>query len=233
MKLLTSNNKLDKQVNGFALRGLQLSPANESGIINTCKHATKGCSAVCIFRSGRGNMSNVLRARIARTALFAQHKESFMFQLCEEIRDELRKANKKGVKLAIRLNVFSDIRWENIIVGEGKNVFETFPDLIFYDYTKDHVKMQKYLAGNLPDNYSLTFSRAETVANQKWSDTFLKNGGNVACVFRGKLPKEWRGITVIDGDKDDARFLDPKGCVVGLLAKGKGRRDDSGFVIDL
>ena len=40
------------------------------------------------------------------------------------------------------------------------------------------------------------------------------------------------GFRVIDGDKDDLRFLDPKGVVVGLKVKGKAKQDKSGFVID-
>ncbi len=61
----------------------------------------------------------------------------------------------------------------------------------------------------------------------------VKTGVNMAVVFRDKLPDTFRGLQVIDGDKDDLRFLDPKGVVVGLLAKGRAKHDDSGFVIDI
>ena len=37
---------------------------------------------------------------------------------------------------------------------------------------------------------------------------------------------------MIDGDKDDLRFLDPANVVVGLYAKGKAKKDTSGFVIN-
>jgi hypothetical protein len=33
------------------------------------------------------------------------------------------------------------------------------------------------------------------------------------------LPSTYKGYTVIDGDKDDLRFLDPKGVIVGLRYK--------------
>ena len=57
---------------------------------------------------------------------------------------------------------------------------------------------------------------------------------NIAVVFRDKnLPKKFLGLTVIDGDKDDLRFLDPKNSIVGLYAKGDARKDNSGFVIDV
>jgi hypothetical protein len=36
----------------------------------------------------------------------------------------------------------------------------------------------------------------------------------------------------VDGDKDDLRFLDPQGVIVGLKAKGDAKHDDTGFVID-
>jgi hypothetical protein len=38
---------------------------------------------------------------------------------------------------------------------------------------------------------------------------------------------------VIDGDESDVRFLDEKGTIVGLRAKGTGKNDSSGFVIQL
>ncbi len=50
-------------------------------------------------------------------------------------------------------------------------------------------------------------------------------------VFNGGLPKIFKGMKVIDGDTTDMRFLDKTNRVVGLKAKGKARKDDSGFVI--
>ena len=60
----------------------------------------------------------------------------------------------------------------------------------------------------------------------------LSIGINVAVVFRSVLPKTWKGFEVIDGDKTDTRFLDKSGVVVGLTAKGKGKKDKTGFVVD-
>ena len=50
-------------------------------------------------------------------------------------------------------------------------------------------------------------------------------------VFAGELPKTWQGKPVINGDESDLRFLDPKGVIVGLKAKGQGKKDTSGFVV--
>jgi hypothetical protein len=43
-------------------------------------------------------------------------------------------------------------------------------------------------------------------------------------VFRDKLPKTYAGHTVFNGDDTDLRFLDPKGVVVGLKAKGEAKK---------
>jgi hypothetical protein len=124
------------------------------------------------------------------------------------------------------LNGTSDLPWERI----DPSLFALNPDVTFYDYTK--------IAGRfrgLPANYHLTFSRSET--NDRIARSWLILGaGNVAVVFdtpKGRaLPSHWNGFPVIDGDTDDLRFLDPKGVVVGLRAKGKARKgDEYGFVV--
>ena len=51
-------------------------------------------------------------------------------------------------------------------------------------------------------------------------------------MFRNKLPSMFKGLKVIDGDTHDMRFLDEDNVVVGLKAKGKAKKDYSGFVID-
>ena len=114
---------------------------------------------------------------------------------------------------------------------------QNFPNVQFYDYTKHFNRMIKYLRGELPANYHLTFSRYE--ANDFQTTQVLKAGGNVAVVFRNKLPATYKGFKVIDGDLHDLRFLDKKNVVVGLKEKltlnnkGKLDRDNSGFVVDL
>ena len=49
-------------------------------------------------------------------------------------------------------------------------------------------------------------------------------------VFKDKLPKHWMRKKVIDGDRHDLRFLDPKGVIVGLVAKGVGRNLNNKFI---
>jgi hypothetical protein len=59
---------------------------------------------------------------------------------------------------------------------------------------------------------------------------------NAAVVFRNRamVERELLKERTIDGDITDMRFLDPQGgYVVALYAKGKAKRDNSGFVVDV
>lgn len=223
-----SNAKLTKSDNsgkGYLTYGLSLAPADVSGY-QVCASSSPGCRASCLFTSGHGKMSTVQRARIAKTLAFFEHREDFTLMLHDEIGRALRKAKKEEKKVAIRLNVLSDLMWEKY------KVVKQFPDVQFYDYTKHYKRMLKYCQGKLPSNYHLTFSRSE--CNEREALDVLKNGGNVTVVFdRKELPKEWRSYSVINGDETDLRFLDKKNCVVGLYAKGDGKKDKSGFVVSL
>jgi hypothetical protein len=123
----------------------------------------------------------------------------------------------------VRLNGTSDLPWHNI-----GDIMQSFPEIQFYDYTPNANRMIQFLKGELPSNYHLTFSRKEN--NEALCDLILSMGGNVAMVF-DKVPKKFKGYKVIDGDESDLRFLDEKNVIVGLKAKGKGKKDTSGFVI--
>ena len=227
MKLLTTNTKLEKD-NSYHALGIQLAPYTLGGFGNVCTSASEGCSEACLFSAGRGSMSNVKDARIARTKKFFTDKQGFMSQLFDEIIKAEKSAKRKGLKLALRLNVLSDLPWEKI-KHEGNTVFEAFPHITFYDYTKHFKRAMAFAKGEMPSNYHLTFSRSES--NENLVKLILELGGNVACVFRNELPKTWQGKKVIDGDKSDLRFLDEKNVVVGLAQKGMAKKDETGFVI--
>ncbi len=136
----------------------------------------------------------------------------------------------RGIKPCIRLNGTTDIRWELIKDADGQNIFEAFPLVQWYDYTKISNRKTKHIK-----NYHLTWSYSGANADYaaKLNDA-LANGMNAAVVFRKeyKLP-QWRGINVTDGDKDDLRFLDPSNSIVALYAKGKAKKDKTGFVVDM
>jgi len=230
MKLLTtSNTKIKKgEKMGWLSFGVHLAPANLSGF-NVCKDASTGCAAACLNTAGMGVYSSVQNARIAKTKLFFSDKSAFMAQLVKEIASAVKSAARKGMKPCFRLNLTSDLPWEKIR-HDGKSVFELFPEVRFYDYTKSAARMSAFLAGEMPANYHLTFSRSES--NQAAVDAILKSGGNVAVVFRGSLPDSWKGAPVVNGDETDLRFLDPVGAVVGLVEKGRAKKDASGFVVE-
>lgn len=242
MKLLSTNAKLSKSVTGFLVMGLQLAPHNLAGGKTVCPNASAGCKAACLYTAGQGVYNRVKQARINRTRLYLNDKDTFMANLFADIEYYERRAIRKGLKLAVRLNTISDIPWEREKY-KGKNMMEHFPLVKFYDYTKSFSRAAQYVSGEFPSNYNLVFSRSET--NELLSRAILASGGNVAVVFKGKggkvtrgghnktakLPLTYMGYRVINGDKNDARFNDPKGVVVGLLAKGKARYDTSGFVV--
>jgi hypothetical protein len=232
MKLLTeSNQKIRKgEKLGFFTVGLHLAPARLAGLdINLCPWASKGCEAACLNTSGHGAFSSVQESRVRKTHFFWFSKFQFLRQLVTEIEAAKRKAARKGLTLAVRLNLTSDVMWETIGDEDGKTIFQHFPGTVFYDYTKSRKRMENFLTGNFPRNYSLTFSRSES--NEREVKKISEAGGNVAIVFRGKLPSEWNGKRVISGDESDARFADPRGVVVGLLQKGKAKHDETGFVL--
>jgi hypothetical protein len=224
MKLLSPNNtKIRKgEKLGWLTLGLSLLPSNLSGK-NFCAHASVGCRAACLNTSGMGVFSNVQEARLKKSRFFIEQKEAFLAQLDKEIRAGIKKAKRLGMKLAIRLNVLADLPWENLID------MSAYPEVMFYDYTPNPKRMIAFLQGTMPANYQLTFSRKES--NQSIVELVAKMGGNVAAVFAGSLPKSYLGKPVVNGDDTDLRFLDPKGVIVGLVAKGKGKKDTSGFVL--
>lgn len=171
-------------------------------------------------------MSNVQKARIAKTRFLFENPDAFLAQLRKEIRSATRSAERQGLVPCFRLNLTSDIAWEEL------EIIQEFPELTFYDYTKSAQRMSDFLAGKLPANYHLTYSRSERKGDNLTSFSFLQSGGNVAVVFRGKLPKTWQGFPVIDGDNTDLRFLDGHGKVIGLVEKGLAKRDETGFVVE-
>ena len=209
--------------------GIQyLSPSDECGVINTCPNASKGCRQSCLYTAGRANVfKKINHARVNRTLLFANNKDEYFKTLIGDITKLVKKAKKNNFSACVRLNGTSDISWESEKFND-KNIFEIFPDVQFYDYTKSARRMLDFVAGKLNKNYYLTFSRSEN--NDKQVLDVLRAGMNVAVVF-DKLPQSYLGYKVIDADESDLRFNDVKNVVCGLKAKGKARKDISGFVV--
>ena len=229
MKLLSIGNPkiLKGMKQGYMTYILHLAPADVSGY-NTCPKATAGCKAACLNTAGRGGMfkkgetTNVIqKARIRKTKLFFENRDAFLAILEDDIRKAIKQSEKKGLIPVFRLNGTSDLSWEKY------GIIQKFPNVQFYDYTKVLGRKVSYLS-----NYHLTFSAAD--GNDDDVRRAIKEKYNIATVFGIKksqpMPETYEGAPVFNGDESDLRFLDPKGVVVGLYAKGKAKKDTSGFV---
>ena len=239
MKLLSVGNPkvLKGMSQGYMTYILHLAPANLSGY-ETCAKRTTGCTAACLNTAGRGGMfkkgefTNVIqKARIRKTKMFFENRIEFMAMLVKDIELAIKQAGKIDMIPVFRLNGTSDIAFEKYeVVRDGvmyRNIFTAFPDIQFYDYTK--ILGRKTVAY---ENYHLTFSAAD--GNDVDVANAIAQGYNIATVFGIKktlpMPETYMGIPVFNGDESDLRFLDPKGVVVGLYAKGKAKKDTTGFV---
>lgn len=200
---------------------LYLAPHTQSGY-NLCKYASKGCSEACLFSAGFGKFIRVKKARIDKTHRFLSDREGFLSDLYSDIHQLELLANANNEVASVRLNGTSDIPWERVKYGTH-TMFEHFPNVQFYDYTKWPIAKRNT---SIP-NYHLIFSLSEE--NDVEAKKSLADGVNVAVVFKS-LPSTFWGHSVIDGDAHDARFLDKKGVIVGLKAKGKAKKDTTGFV---
>lgn len=228
--LSTRNAKTIKgEKQGFTTYIMYLSPfTDNSKGINLCSHASIGCAKACLFNSGAARFNHVQNGKRNKTEYFLAERQNFLLQLVNEIEFIVRMHNEvtDGKKLgrtgkvvrykdfAIRLNGTSDISFEKFKIKDGKNIFELFPNVQFYDYTKNHLRFER--VKNL-SNYHLTFSRSET--NETQSIKMLENGFNVAMVFNKTLPDNYLGYDVINGDETDLRFLDKSNVIVGLKYK--------------
>lgn len=204
---------------GYLTGIVYLTPHRLSGV-NLCPKASKGCIAACLYTAGRGAFNSIQKSRLKKTQWFLSDRQGFVSQLKIEIAAAQKRADKLGLNLAIRLNGTSDIVWERLT-----DVVQSFPNVQFYEYTK----IAKRYLFELPPNLDLTFSLSES--NEQDARFVLSQGHRVAVVFRdASYPSEFLGAKTVTGDDHDLRFLDSKGVVVALYAKGKARKDKSGFV---
>lgn len=196
------------------------------GGANNCRHASPGCMRNCLGHcSGRLAMATSRNAQVWKSLFLHYLPSQFWAQVEREVRALARKAKRLGLIPALRFNGSSD-RTE---VGY---LAELFPGVQFYDYTKNFDLAYRFGTGALLPNHHVTFSLAETAVNVAQAIRLTLTKCNIAVVFKGPLPATFWGRPVIDGDETDVRFQDPDGCVVGLSAKGKARKDTSGFVFD-
>jgi len=198
-----------------------LAPAETSGY-NICSHSTHECRLGCLATSGHAGMeilagksTRIKDSRIKKVKMFYEEPEYFINWMIAEIKKYQRKAKKDGYFFSVRLNATSDIDWQNVKIS-GQTISEMFPEVNFYDYTKNANKFV-----GKPSNYHLTYSY--TGRNWHLCEALLKRGNNVAMVFNVKnekdLPAMYKGYSVINGDLTDYRIDDAKGIIVGLKWK--------------
>lgn len=191
---------------------------------------TAGCMFGCLQSAGRGAFNSVQLARIAKTEYYKHHQMAFMLSICADIWTMQRRADKLGLQLLVRPNGTSDILYENIDVIDGKNIFQLFPMVQFYDYTKHPARN---LTNKTADNYDLTYSYSGLTPTKITHKGLLNpHNSRVAVVFmrQSDIPSQFNGWNVIDGDNTDVRHIEPKAVVVALYAKGQAKKDSTGFV---
>ena len=196
-------------------------PARTSGL-NACTASTPQCRAMCIRYTGRLDLPKSQAVADTRMRFLAAHPD----EACSLIYWEtFRFARKHAGNVGRRLNVVTDLRWEDFAPW----LFEwSMPDVLNYDYTKhwDRDRMP------FP-NYRLTFSATERHTPDDIR-VQVDTGANVAVVFphthkETGYPETWHGMPLINGDVDDWRFGDPEGVVVALYAKGRARKAPVGW----
>jgi hypothetical protein len=201
--------------------GLALLPAKHSNIANVCAFADS-CAESCVAFSGNGSFPSVYRSRMAKTALLTASPKSFMILLIDELFTAVGKVGAQN--LAIRLNTYSDIRWERVAPW----MFEMFKGVQFYDYTKHPVSSRPETTR--PANYHWTYSVSEKTTANHVSECAdigrplavvveVRSGKQPKTEHMRPIPKTWAGMPTVDGDSSDARYLTPTGSVVILRRK--------------
>jgi hypothetical protein len=209
--------------------GLSLAPARESVKWNLCAGSSKGCRAACLITAGSNVYGTSARARILRTRLLMEHPEVFLSYLQRDLDKAHKTADKLGLRFAFRFNTLSDVDVMRLCAEMIR------PEDIWLDYTKVAAKYRAWLARRPSVPYHLTFSRSET--NEAQCLEFLKLGGTVTLVIRDQqefdrvLRLGYQGFPAVNGDLSDRRWNDPAGHWVALIAKGKARKDATGFAL--
>lgn len=210
--ILTLNNKKLEKAKQYGIMevGLSLLPynlANEK--INLCPFSTPSCISSCLNMTGRGSFNRTQESRKLKTLSFLNDRVEFM----KKVSAEITYLKSLYSKLAVRLNVISDINFQKIKIENNKNIFELHPDVIFLDYTKNPYLISKH------SNYNIIYSADKYNITDEMLIKKLKSGQNVAMVFKDKIPAYWNEFEVIDGDKSDLEWINKKGVISGLIYK--------------
>jgi len=240
---------------GVETTGLALRPAARKGKFKVCPNSAI-CEKPCLGETS-GNYGAAYEPNWPkingqnRTNAFLSDPEAFAVRLHDEINRAKSQAEMNGNKLAVRLNVLSDIHPK---IHEA--IIKAHPDVDFYDYTKmdydpiapNHHYTYSSTGLTQPEGMNgIEQGSGKGVSNphQNWGRmrSRLDQGSNVAMVFNHRanipLPK-WvhdqetgKRYRVVDGTTHDYRPLDaqPKGSdgvIIGLSnLNGSGSSKDA------
>jgi hypothetical protein len=228
---LSDETDIAKLSAGIGRRTLALSlpPAASSGIAQLCAWSDH-CVEPCVGTGGSNRYDSSHRGKVARLALLVDHPAAALALMVDGLSTYVRRYADIGV--GMRLNTYSDIRWERILPAW---FWELFSDVAFYDYTKHPIRSRP--VETMPGNYRVTYSvspRSTVAEISRQRDA----GRSVAVVITTRGGKDRRtgsyrpapvavdGVRVVDGDIDDRRYKDPAGAVVLLRRKnGLGATD--------
>lgn len=184
---------------------LYLSASRNAGI-DICSHASTGCRAACLVFSGhalieeRSNKNTIAVSRCVKTWLTMFRRDLAELLIQSEIISASKKADRKGMEFAVRLNGTSDLDFSDVIAAN--------PEIQFYDYSKVNTRP-------LFANYHLTFSFSTILRMQHYRDALAK-GQRIA--FPVADLDECLAIPgTYSMDTTDLRFLDSGEAKFGLL----------------
>ena len=222
MRLLSkANPKLAKgEALGWHSYGLSLAPHTLAGGPTLCPWSTASCRAECLNGAGRGAMPIVQDARVRKARLYLDDSDRFYRLLRGELDCLERNAKRTGKRVAVRLNVVSDV-WH----GRALDL-RAWPSVTFYGYTKR--PPSEWPSSLVQD---LTYSLSKGPRREREAREHLAKGGKVAVVCKdldralavGEFEVGGQAFPVVDGDAHDLRFLDPPGHIVLLSEKGPAK----------
>lgn len=183
--------------------GLTAEEAKRLRGVDFCPGASAGCKAVCLVNAGQMPMDSARGAQVRRSLAYIFNRPAFMLATIVGIAGFYRWAKHNDLRPAFRLNITSDLDWENkkvtmpewlaaylregygmtwVRAGTYRNLPELFagpgaePAVLFYDYTKVARRIQNMAFDkNWPKNYWLTWSLAETNDNRRTALWVLQN----------------------------------------------------------
>lgn len=215
---------------GRVIMGHALAPFTESGMVNLCAFEDH-CADGCVAGAGNGAFHAVKSARSARVALWCEDPGAAYVLLRNAIRNAVKRFGADYV--AMRLNTFSDVRWERVLPLE---FWREFAAVAFYDYTKHPLRSRP--ASTMPANYRLTYSvsprttpaqvAAQRSSGRSVAVVIATRGGKLRSTGAKRPLPSWDiPAPVVDGDANDRRYADPAGAVVALRRKGTLRADSA------